>query len=94
MTTESIVLRSYAPITVAGGTAVRFNWAKRHGLYQIPSGQCPASFTPGNGIVALAKASNGGSFTTPGLAPGVYWFACPVRARLLSFFRVLGRLLI
>ena len=52
----------------------------RHGLYRIPSGQCPQSFTPtpGNGIVALVPAANGGSFTTPALVPGVYWFACPV----------------
>ncbi|CAL8466612.1 g6148 [Coccomyxa elongata] len=74
--------RTYPPVNVAAGSSVRFIWPSttRHGLYQIPSGQCPQSFTPtpSNGIVALVKAANGGSFTTPALVPGAYWFACPV----------------
>ncbi|BDA41106.1 hypothetical protein COCOBI_01-7610 [Coccomyxa sp. Obi] len=69
--------KTYPPVNVAAGSSVRFIWpsANRHGVYQIPSGQCPQSFTPapGNGIVALAPAAFGGSFTTPALVPGVYW---------------------
>ncbi|EIE26336.1 hypothetical protein COCSUDRAFT_58873 [Coccomyxa subellipsoidea C-169] len=70
--------KSYAPLTVAASSRIRFNWNSRHGVYRIPSGSCPSSFSPGNGIIALAPASNGGSFTTPPLSPGVYWYACPV----------------
>ncbi|EIE26335.1 hypothetical protein COCSUDRAFT_52307 [Coccomyxa subellipsoidea C-169] len=70
----------YPPVTVAPGTVITFKWRFPNGVDRVPSGQCPSDFTPSpsNGIVVLAPVSDGGTFSTPPLDPGVHWFACPV----------------
>ncbi|EIE26337.1 hypothetical protein COCSUDRAFT_58874 [Coccomyxa subellipsoidea C-169] len=68
----------YPDVKLPVNGAVQFKWSEFHGVYRIPISTCPGAFTPGNGIVALAPASSSGSFTTPPLAAGTYWYTCPV----------------
>lgn len=71
----------YPDVKLPVNGAVKFHWTELHGVWRIPSGTCPATFTPGNNLVELAPTSPSGSFTTPPLAAGTYWYSCPVRAR-------------
>lgn len=75
-------------MTVTPNTVIEFKWTGPNGVYKVPSGQCPSNFTPSpsNGIVALAPVTNGGDFKTNPLAPGVYWYACPVSTSI-SLYR-------
>lgn len=70
----------YPDINVTAGTAVQFVWhaGSAMGVSGIPSRFCPQDFNASN-VVQLAPVTDGGDYTTPPLAPGDHFFACPVR---------------
>lgn len=70
----------YAPMTVGPSTILNFRWTEQNGVDEIPSGDCPASFIPGNGITVLAPVKTRGNFFTSRLSPGIHYFASPVRS--------------
>lgn len=69
----------YPDLNLAAGTAVKFVWSGGHGVAKIPSGACPTAFN-GPGISVVAPIAPSGTYTTPPLAAGTYWYTCPVRA--------------
>lgn len=71
-------IQSYPEKTAKVGDKIDFKWSGRHGVWKIPSGQCPSSFTVGNGLEEIIGATNDGSASYTFNTPGTYWFACPV----------------
>lgn len=55
----------YPDVKLPVNGAVKFHWTELHCVWRIPSGTCPATFTPGNNLAELAPTSPSGSFTTP-----------------------------
>ena len=75
-------------LSVPVGAFIAFQWGNAtHGVYKIPSAQCPTKFQNGlNGMEAIQEPVNGLSSAGQILVtyivkkPGVYYFACPVDA--------------
>lgn len=78
-----MVAGRYPDVKLPVGGAVQFKWPGSHGVYKIPSSTCPDTFAPGNGLAQLSPVVKSGSYTTPALAAGTYWYACQVRAHHL-----------
>ena len=73
--------QNYADQTSSVGSTITFKWEQAtHGVYHIPSGDCPSTFQNGlNGqeeIHAPAPAPQTVTYTFS--KAGTYWFACPV----------------
>ena len=66
-------------VHVPVGTQIEFVWQVTHGLFQKPDRSCPASLSS-PGVTLLHKIAPGGTYTTPPLAAGTYFYACPVRS--------------
>lgn len=63
------------------GDTITFTWPQAtHGVYILPSGQCPSTFQDGhNGQQEIQAAAPGPkSVTYTFNAAKTYWFACPV----------------
>lgn len=74
-----MVVCSYPDVNVSVGTAIKFVWPEQHGVYRIPSGNCPPQYAPGIGFEEVGPIlAGGGSATTKTLAAGTYWYACQV----------------
>ena len=66
-----------------------WTWTAEHGLFQKPDRSCPPTpIQNGNGITLLHPISTGGTFTTPPLAAGTYFYACPVISPLPALLAV------
>ncbi len=80
---------SYADVNVTTGSAIRFVWPGQHGVYRIPSGNCPPQYFPGDGFQEIAPIdAAGGNVTTEALDVGSYWYACQVRTAWTLEFQV------
>eukprot|EP00884_Botryococcus_braunii_P009474 jgi/Botrbrau1/18528/Bobra.0412s0003.1 len=64
-------------VTVPSGSTVTFQWNGRHDVNRIPSNACPSDFEASD-VSEVAALSTGGSYTTPALPPGTYYYACSV----------------
>ena len=77
-----ILGQNFADQTASVGDTIQFSWPANefHGVYRIPSGTCPSSFTAGqNGQESIQEPANGPqtvSYTFQ--SAGTYWFTCPV----------------
>lgn len=53
---------------LAPNNVVKFDWKGlgRHGVYRIPTGECPLEFkhSPSRGIIELAPVTDGGEYAT------------------------------
>lgn len=73
--------QNFADRTASVGDTVTFTWDQgNHGVYRIPSGECPPSFEDGqNGQNEIQAAVPGPMTVTYTFEEsGTYWFACPV----------------
>jgi len=73
--------QNFADRTASVGDTITFTWdSGRHGVYRIPSGNCPSTFEDGrNGQVEIQAATSGPQTVTYTFEnSGTYWFACPV----------------
>ena len=57
---------------------VTFSWTSLHDLWEIPSAQCPTTFTNGSGITQIARQTTGGTATLTFPQERVRYFACSV----------------
>ncbi|BDA41105.1 hypothetical protein COCOBI_01-7600 [Coccomyxa sp. Obi] len=65
----------YPDVNVTSPTAIQFVWPEQHGVYEIPSGDCPPQYAPGNGFEEVSPITAGaGKATTRPLATGTYWY--------------------
>ncbi|KAK9864693.1 hypothetical protein WJX84_008149, partial [Apatococcus fuscideae] len=82
-------LQTYTPISVPQGTELSFYWSGGHGVYLLPTAQCPepGQYTPGaaygqyilaGGLQGTARTSVNNNYTTALMTPGTYYFACQV----------------
>jgi hypothetical protein len=72
-------IQPYAPITVAPGDTVTFNWSGNHGVALIPTGDCPPSFSNNPAVKILGPTGPQGSpYVWNAKDTGVFWVACPV----------------
>ncbi|KAL4440712.1 hypothetical protein ABPG77_000421 [Micractinium sp. CCAP 211/92] len=65
-------------VTVKAGGTLEFVWTGFHGVWQVPSGSCPASFVEGPDMTEIGASTDGGSASVMLMEPGTYWYACPV----------------
>jgi plastocyanin len=73
--------QNFADRTASVGDTITFTWNKGlHGVYLIPSGDCPSSFDESqNGQTEIQAAASGPQTVTYTFDDsGTYWFACPV----------------
>ncbi|KAL3141588.1 hypothetical protein ABBQ32_004830 [Trebouxia sp. C0010 RCD-2024] len=70
----------YAPLSVPLGSQLNFVWSGVHGVYLIPTNQCPAAFPPGPNELhpVSAPASVNNMLSVNLTTPGVFYFACQV----------------
>ncbi|EFN56009.1 hypothetical protein CHLNCDRAFT_145405 [Chlorella variabilis] len=70
---------SYPDQTAKVGDTVEFTWTGFHGVYRVPDGTCPASYSPNPPLmVEVAPETSGGAASFEFDAPGDYFFACQV----------------
>ena len=69
--------QKYADQTAKVGDIIAFTWTGNHGVFKIPSGTCPDTFTPSatNGIQEIQTAKVNGTAAYTFSAAGTYWFA-------------------
>ncbi|KAL3155077.1 hypothetical protein ABBQ38_011141 [Trebouxia sp. C0009 RCD-2024] len=72
--------RVYAPLSVPLGSQLNFVWSGVHGVYLIPTNQCPAEFPPGpNELHPVSAPGSVNNMLSVNLtSPGVFYFACQV----------------
>lgn len=73
--------QNFADQTASVGDTITFTWPSAvHGVYRIPTGECPSTFSAGqNGQESIQEPAEGPktvSYTFQ--TAGTYWFACPV----------------
>ena len=83
--------RTYPEETASVGNTITFTWPEAvHGLYRLPTADCPSTFQNGlNGQESLSEGVQGPkSATYTFQQPGTYWFACPVDSHCLAGMHV------
>ncbi|KAL4434479.1 hypothetical protein ABPG75_000920 [Micractinium tetrahymenae] len=60
------------------GDSAMFVFQGLHGLFQIPSGTCPQTFTDTPPLKQIMAPTNNGRATVMFTTPGTFWYACPV----------------
>nr|QOL01231.1 putative extracellular protein TR9_039 [Trebouxia lynnae] len=74
--------RVYAPLSLPVGSQLNFEWNGAHGVYLIPTDQCPepGAFPPGPNELYAASAMNSmNNILSVNLtSTGTYYFACQV----------------
>merc|ERR1712130_1069436 len=62
--------------TLPVGGTLSIPWSGRHGVYQVASYACPASFPTPNPNGLVAPSASNGNFKTTFDTAGVYYFVC------------------
>ncbi|PSC67893.1 mavicyanin-like [Micractinium conductrix] len=68
----------YADRQAKVGDSVTFKWSGTHGVYSIPSGDCPEKFEDKAPLKEIAAPKDDGEGTVKFDQKGTRWYACPV----------------
>ncbi|KAL3141586.1 hypothetical protein ABBQ32_004828 [Trebouxia sp. C0010 RCD-2024] len=77
--------RVYAPLSAPLGSQLNFVWSGVHGVYLIPTNQCPAEFSPGPDELhpVSAPGSVNNMLSVHLTSPRVFYCACQVGSNSL-----------